>query len=66
MIPVSYTHLDITIDTPRDRDGSFEPQLISKRQRDVSGIEDKVLAMYARGMKMCIRDRLESLDPIKK
>ena len=47
---VHTTKGDITIDTPREGDGSFEPQLISKRQRDVSGIEDKVLAMYARGM----------------
>ena len=37
---VHTTKGDITIDTPREGDGSFEPQLISKRQRDVSGIED--------------------------
>ena len=53
---------DITIDTPRDRDGSFEPQLISKRQRDVSGIEDKVLAMYARGMSQ--RDISKTIEDI--
>ena len=41
---------DVEIRTPRDRDGSFEPQIIPKRTKDVSGIEDKVLAMYARGM----------------
>ena len=41
---------EIEIKTPRDRDGSFEPQAIPKRTKDVSGIEDKVLAMYARGM----------------
>ncbi|WP_436868720.1 transposase, partial [Mammaliicoccus sciuri] len=35
---------------PRDRDASFEPQLIKKRQRDVSEIEDKVISMYAKGM----------------
>ena len=33
---------EIDIRTPRDRDGSFEPQLIPKRAKDVSGIEDKV------------------------
>ena len=41
---------NVEIKAPRDRDGSFEPQVIPKRSRDVSGIEDKVLAMYARGM----------------
>lgn len=41
---------EVEIDTPCDRDGSFAPQLIPKRSKDVSGIEDKVLSMYARGM----------------
>ena len=36
---------DIEIRTPRDREGSFEPQIIPKRTKDVSGIEDKVLSM---------------------
>lgn len=35
---------------PRDRASSFEPKLVPKRQKDVSEIEEKVLAMYARGM----------------
>ena len=38
------------VHVPRDRDGSFEPQVVQKRQKDVSSIEGKVLAMYARGM----------------
>lgn len=33
-----------------DRDSSFEPKFIAKRSKNVFGIEDKVLAMYARGM----------------
>ena len=41
---------EITVSVPRDRDGSFEPQVIPKRTRDISGIEDKVLGMYAKGM----------------
>lgn len=41
---------EVEIATPRDRDGSFEPKLIPKRSKDVSAIEDKVIAMYARGM----------------
>ncbi len=41
---------EVEIATPRDRDGTFEPKLIPKRQKDVSAIEDKVISMYARGM----------------
>ena len=40
---------ELEIDIPRDRDASFEPQLVPKHQKDVSGIEDRVLAMYAKG-----------------
>ena len=53
---------DIDIRTPRDRDGSFDPRLIPKRSKDVSGIEDKVLAMYARGMSQ--RDIAETIEDI--
>ena len=53
---------DVAIRTPRDRDASFDPQLIPKRSRDVSGIEDKVLAMYARGMSQ--RDIAETIEDI--
>lgn len=38
------------ISVPRDRDGTFEPVIVPKRRKDVSEIEGKVLAMYARGM----------------
>ena len=41
---------DIPVDVPRDREASFEPQAIPKHSRDVSGIEDKVLSMYAKGI----------------
>ena len=53
---------DIAIRTPRDRDGSFEPQIIPKRTKDVSGIEDKVLTMYAKGMSQ--RDIAETIEEI--
>ena len=46
---VKSTYGDIPVDVPRDRDASFEPQAIPKRSRDVSGIEGKVLSMYAKG-----------------
>jgi len=38
------------ISVPRDREGTFEPVIVPKRKKDVSEIEGKVLAMYARGM----------------
>ena len=38
------------IETPRDRDGSFEPQLIRKRQVRLEGFDEKVIAFYSRGM----------------
>lgn len=41
---------DVTLHVPRDREGSFEPQVVPKRSRDISEIEDKVLSMYAKGM----------------
>ncbi len=47
---VKTTYGDLPIKVPRDRNATFEPEIIPKRTKDVSGIEDKVLAMYARGM----------------
>jgi transposase-like protein len=41
---------ELTLDTPRDRDGTFEPQLIGKYQRRVPGFDEKILALYAKGM----------------
>ena len=40
------------IEVPRDRDGSFEPVLIPKHARRSTGFDDKIIAMYARGMTM--------------
>ena len=56
------TYGDIPVEVPRDRDASFEPQVIPKRTRDVSGIEDKVLSMYARGMSQ--RDIADTVEDI--
>ena len=41
---------DITLDTPRDRNGTFEPQLIAKHERRLAGFDEKILALYAKGM----------------
>jgi transposase-like protein len=41
---------ELTIATPRDRDSTFEPQLIGKHQRRVPGFDEKILTLYAKGM----------------
>lgn len=41
---------NLEIEVPRDRDNSFEPQLIKKGERRFTGFDDKIIAMYARGM----------------
>jgi len=41
---------EVTLATPRDRDGTFEPQLVAKHQRRVPGFDEKILALYAKGM----------------
>lgn len=40
----------VPIEVPRDREGSFEPLLIPKHERRFTGFDDKIVAMYARGM----------------
>lgn len=47
---IKSTYGDMEIAVPRDRDASFEPKAVPKRTRDVSGIEDKVLSLYSKGM----------------
>jgi len=59
---VKTTMGDVEIQSPRDRDGSFDPQIIPKRTKDVSGIEDKVLTMYAKGMSE--RDIADTIEEI--
>jgi putative transposase len=40
----------VQINTPRDRSGSFEPQLVAKRQTRLAGLDDKIIGLYAGGM----------------
>ena len=40
----------LRIEVPREREGTFEPQLIGKHERRLTGVDDKIIAMYARGM----------------
>ena len=41
---------EIELETPRDRNGSFEPVIVAKHQTRFTGFDDKILSMYARGM----------------
>lgn len=43
---------EIELNIPRDRKAEFAPKIVSKGQRDISGIDDKVISMYARGMSL--------------
>jgi putative transposase len=43
-------HGPVPIRTPRDRDGSFEPKIVQKRQRRFVGFDEKILALYSRGL----------------
>ena len=57
---------EFQIDVPRDRNGEFEPKLIPKYQRGISGIEEKVISLYARGMSTRdIHDQLQDLYGIE-
>ena len=53
---------EVTITTPRDRNGTFEPQIVPKHQRRLAGFDEKILALYAKGMSTRdIQDILEKL-----
>lgn len=41
---------EVEIDIPRDRKGEFEPKIVPKYQRNVAGIEDKIISLYSAGM----------------
>jgi putative transposase len=52
----------LEIEVPRDRDGTFEPQLVRKRQSRFTGFDQKILGMYARGM--TVRDIQGHLEDV--
>ncbi len=56
------THGEVDIEVPIDRDATFEPVSVPKRQRDISQIENKVLAIYVRGMSQ--RDISSTIEDI--
>jgi putative transposase len=41
---------EIGLEVPRDRQSDFEPQIVKKQQKDISGLEEKIISMYAKGM----------------
>ena len=41
---------EVEIEVPRDRNGSFEPQIVKKGESRITGMDDKIISMYARGM----------------
>ena len=52
----------LKVQTPRDRDSSFEPQLVAKRQTRLAGLDEKILSLYAGGMS--VRDISSHLKEI--
>ena len=47
---VNTNYGSMEIDVPQDRNSSFDPQVVKKRQKDISGIDQKIISMYAKGM----------------
>ena len=41
---------EFEVEVPQDRQSTFDPQVVPKRKKDISGIEDKIISMYAKGM----------------
>ena len=40
----------VEVDVPRDRDGTFDPQIVKKRQRRLTGVDEIVLSLYSKGL----------------
>jgi len=55
-------HGPMKVDVPRDREGTFEPKIVPKHQREWKGFDDKILSMYALGM--TVRDIQRHLEDI--
>ena len=50
------------VEVPQDRNSTFEPQVVKKRQKDISDIDQKIISMYAKGM--TTRQISETLEDI--
>lgn len=47
---VNSSYGSMTIDVPQDRESTFKPKVVKKRQKDISDIDQKIISMYAKGM----------------
>ena len=59
---VNSSYGSFQIDVPQDRQSSFQPQIVKKRQKDISAIDEKIISMYAKGM--TTRQISETLEDI--
>lgn len=58
-------HGDIELAIPRDRNGSFEPQLVKKHDKQLNGFDDRIISLYAKGMTTRWQSRpLDEVYPI--
>ena len=53
-------HGEVRIETPRDRNGSFEPKIVRKGQTRITGMDEQILCLYAKGLST--RDIVEAFD----
>jgi putative transposase len=53
---------EFDLQVPRDREATFEPQVVKKHQKDISGIEERILSMYSKGQSQ--RDIMATIQDI--
>src|SRR5260370_10178078 len=57
---------EVPLETPRDRNGSYEPKIIGKNQTRFTGFDDKIISMYARGLSTrAIQGHLEEIYKVE-
>ena len=59
---VNSSYGSMKVEVPQDRNSTFEPQVVKKRQKDISDIDQKIISMYAKGM--TTRQISETLEDI--
>lgn len=57
---------NVELNIPRDRKGEFEPQIVAKHQRSITGLDEKILSLYAKGMTTTdIKDQIRELYDVE-
>ncbi len=57
---------NVELNMPRDRKGEFEPQIVPKHQRSITGLDEKILSLYAKGMTTTdIKDQIRELYDVE-